>query len=170
MSAADKKDTAGKRGRPWKFQDVAAGGVLIVIGVFVAVNGPSYSVGSLVHMGPGFMPTMLGILMILLGLTIFVSGLKELRHATHVANIMPELPEWRGWGCILASPLVFIFFGSYFGMAPAVFSCVFVAALGDRQATIKTSALLAAGMTIFGVVLFSFLLDVAMPIFQWRGF
>ncbi len=75
--------------------------------------------------------------------------------------------EWRGWGCILAGPVMFIIFGEFFGMVAATFSCVFVSALGDRHATLKSSAILAAGITVIGAVLFSYVLKVPFPLFRW---
>jgi hypothetical protein len=33
-------------------------------------------------------------------------------------NILPPHPEWLGWACILAGPLCFILFGSFFGLIP----------------------------------------------------
>ncbi len=48
-------------------------------------------------------------------------------------------------------------------MIPAVFACVFVCALGDNTATYKSSAILAAGVTVFGVVLFHYLLSIPFP-------
>jgi len=43
---------------------------------------------------------------------------------------------------------------------PCVFACVFVCALGDRTGTYKSSAVLAAGVTVFGVLLFHYLLSI----------
>jgi len=84
-------------------------------------------------------------------------------------DILPAHPEWLGWACILAGPLCFILFGSFFGLIPAIFACVFVSALGDRNATVRSAATLAAVVTIFGVGLFSYLLQVPMPLLTWRG-
>jgi hypothetical protein len=53
-------------------------------------------------------------------------------------------------------------------MIPAVFACVFVCALGDKTATYKSSLILAAGVTVFGVVLFHYLLSIPFPLL--RGF
>jgi hypothetical protein len=60
-------------------------------------------------------------------------------------------------------------FGSYFGLMPGIFACVFVSSLGDREATLKGSLILATVVTIFGVGLFSYLLQVPMPLLAWRG-
>jgi hypothetical protein len=65
--------------------------------------------------------------------------------------------------------VLFIFFGRYFGMAPGTFACVFIAALGDKNATLRGSIVLSALVTVFGVGLFSYFLQVPMPIFTWRG-
>ena len=48
-------------------RDFCAGGLMILFGLVAAVNGPNYHVGTLMHMGPGFMPTALGVILILLG-------------------------------------------------------------------------------------------------------
>ena len=148
-------------------RDFYAGGLMILFGLVMALKGPSYRLGTLMHMGPGFMPTALGIILICLGVIIAGSaaGLPE----GEGEGILPEHPEWWGWACILAGPLCFILFGSYGGMIPAVFSCVFVSALGDRTATLKSAAILAAVVTVFGVGLFSYILQIPMPILEWRG-
>jgi hypothetical protein len=116
-------------------------------------------------MGPGMFPLMLGILMAFIGVLIFVSGVATPLDAGE--RILPESMEWRGWICILAGPLMFILFGEYFGMVAGTFMCVFVSALGDRTATLKSSAILAASITIFGSILFSYVLKVPFPLFRW---
>ena len=116
------------------------------------------------HMGPGFFPTVLGVILMLLGVLIAGSAVATLD--TGPERILPEHPEWWGWFCILAGPVLFIILGEYGGMAPATFGCVFVAALGDRTATLKSSFLLALGITIFGCLLFSYVLHVPFPIIR----
>jgi putative tricarboxylic transport membrane protein len=140
---------------------------MILFGLIMALKGPTYQLGTLMHMGPGFLPTVLGVILILLGIAIAGTALTAAEGEDE--DILPEKPEWLAWGCILASPLVFMLFGTYGGMAPGTFACVFVAAMGDREATVKNSAILAAVITIFGVGLFSYILQVPMPVFTWRG-
>ena len=82
-------------------------------------------------------------------------------------TILPEQREWRGWACILAGPVLFIVLGQYLGMAAGTFGCVFVSALGDRTATVKSSAILAVIVTVFGCLLFAYVLKLAFPIFKW---
>ena len=148
-------------------RDFYAGGLIIFFGLVMALKGPTYNLGTLMHMGPGFLPTALGV--ILTGLGIAIAGTAIGVPEGEDEDIMPAHPEWWGWACILAGPLSFILFGSYFGFIPGTFACVFVSALGDRTATLKSSALLATFVTIFGVGLFSYLLQIPMPLLTWRG-
>ena len=70
------------------------------------------------HMGPGFLPTALGVLLVLLGIAIAAAGLVPSDGSDQDQSILPEHPQWWGWFCILMSPVLFIVFGRYFGMAP----------------------------------------------------
>ena len=148
-------------------RDFYAGVLMVLFGLVAAVKGPTYRTGTLMHMGPGFMPTVLGVVLILLGLLIAATAA-----ATPPGDdetILPAHPQWWGWFCILAGPVLFMICGSYGGLIPAVFACVFVSALGDRTATWKSALVLAAIVTVFGVTLFSYLLQVPMPVLEWRG-
>jgi len=140
---------------------------MILFGLVMALKGPSYRVGTLMHMGPGFMPTALGVILICLGL--FIAGSAVGLEEGEDEDIMPEHPQWLGWACILAGPICFIIFGSYGGLIPGTFACVFVSALGDRASTLKSAFILATVITAFGVGLFSYILQVPMPVLEWRG-
>ena len=148
-------------------RDFYAGALVIFFGLVMALKGPGYNLGTLMHMGPGFLPTALGIILIGLGIAIAATAIGVPEGEDE--DILPENPEWWGWACILAGPICFIIFGSLFGMIPGIFMCVLVAAFGDRTATLKSSVLLAAFVTAFGVGLFSYLLQIPMPLLAWRG-
>lgn len=148
-------------------RDFCAGGLMILFGLVAAVNGPNYRVGTLMHMGPGFMPTVLGIILVMLG--ILIAGTAAVGETTEDGNLLPEHPQWLAWLCILAGPFLFIVFGGIGGMAPATFACVFVSALGDRDATWKSAFILAALVTVFGTVLFHTLLQIPMPVLEWKS-
>jgi Tripartite tricarboxylate transporter TctB family len=148
-------------------RDFYAGGLMVLIGLVMALKGPGYRLGTLMHMGPGFMPTALGVILVLLGLVIAAAAIATPDGGDE--RILPEHPEWLGWGCILAGPLLFIICGSYGGLVPATFACVFVSALGDRTSTWIGALGLATVVTAFGVTLFSYVLKVPMPILEWRG-
>jgi hypothetical protein len=144
-------------------RDFYAGGLMVLLGCGVIVQTRSYNAGTLMHMGPGFFPLILGVTLTLLGLLIL--GTAVVSGGGH-ERILPEQPEWWAWFCILSSPVLFIFCGLHGGMAPATFACVFVAALGDRTATFKGSFLLALGVTTVGVLLFAYVLKIPFQVFK----
>jgi uncharacterized membrane protein YhdT len=145
-------------------RDYYAGGLMVVIGVGAAVIGTGYKFGSLARMGPGFMPVMLGIVLAFLG--VLIAGTALMSTEPDDSKFLPDNPQWFGWLCILGGPVLFIVLGQYAGMIPAVFACVFVCALGDKTASYKSSAILAAGVTVFGVVLFHYLLSIPFPLLR----
>jgi len=145
-------------------RDYYAGALMLLLGVGAAVTGSGYKFGSLARMGPGFMPVMLGVLLAFLGLLIAGTALGS--SEPDDKKFLPANPQWFGWFCILAGPVLFIIFGHYGGMIPAVFACVFVCALGDKTATYKSSLVLASGVTLFGVLLFHYLLNIPFPLLR----
>jgi putative Ca2+/H+ antiporter (TMEM165/GDT1 family) len=148
-----------------KKRDFYAGGLMTLFGAAVTLDSMTYTLGTLTHMGPGMFPLMLGVTLTFVG--VLILGTALFTPLSDNENILPRQREWRGWGCILAGPILFIILGEYFGLVPATFACVFVSALGDRTATLKGSAYLAAGITFFGVLLFIYVLKIPFPMFRF---
>jgi hypothetical protein len=146
-------------------KDYYAGGLMALVGIGAVLEARHYSTGTLFHMGPGFFPIILGVVMTLLGL--LIAAVAASSQATADDQLTMPRAEWRAWFCILAGPLLFIILGNYGGLIPATFACVFVSALGDKDSTLKGSLLLAIGVTAFGVLLFSYILQVSMPMWRW---
>ena len=146
-------------------RDFYAGGLMVLLGAAVTLDSLTYTLGSLMHMGPGMFPFILGVVLTFIGILIF--GTAMVTPLGEDEAILPKNKEWRGWGCILAGPILFIIMGHYFGMAPGTFACVFVSALGDRESTLKSSAILAACITVPGCFLFSYVLMLPFPLFRW---
>ena len=148
-------------------KDYYAGALMTLIGVGSVLEARHYNTGTLFHMGPGFFPIILGVIMTCLGLLIAAVAASS-SSAEDDQLVMPN-PEWRAWACILAGPILFIFLGNWGGLIPATFACVFVSAMGDRESTWLNSLLLAVGVTAVGVALFSYLLQVSLPMWRWGG-
>lgn len=134
----------------------------MLLGAGAAVLGSRYQVGSLTHMGPGFFPTALGILLAFIG--VLIAGTASHGSSSGAPNATTR-PDWRGWLCIVSGAGLFIGLAAYAGLAPATLACVFVAALGDRGNSWKNALFLAIGVTVFGTLLFSYVLHIQIPIF-----
>lgn len=148
-------------------RDYYAGGLMTLLGVGAILEARHYNLGTLFHMGPGFFPIILGVTLTGIGIVIALAAASASAGPDDLLHL-PN-PQWRAWGCILAGPVLFIVLGNYGGLVPATFACVFVSALGDRESTLKSSFVLAAGITFFGVLLFSYLLQVSLPMWRWGG-
>jgi len=148
-------------------RDYYAGALMVFVGVFAGYVATTYDLGSLREMGPGFFPLILSVLIAGLGVGIAATGGRSQGEAygpmAHGHRVGVDL---RGWAAIFAGVVAFIALGQYAGMAPATFACVFLSAIGDRQNTWKSAAVLALGITIVAVVVLAFGLRVQMPIIK----
>jgi Tripartite tricarboxylate transporter TctB family len=145
--------------------------LLLALGAAVLALGLGYKMGNLNRMGAGFIPVVLGALMMLVGIAIGVTAAKPGEremvnplpgHGTHAGG-----PEWRGWLCILGGVLAFVVLGEHGGLLPATFASVFVSAMGDRNGTVKGSVILASILTLFCLIVFHYGLSLQLPLFQW---
>ena len=139
-------------------RDYYAGALMALIGAGAAVEGSSYGVGTLTAMGSGFFPVVLGVGLVGLGVALAALAAPPGQEAVQAA------PDWRAAAGIGAAVALFILLARAAGLAPATFACVFVGAMGSRETTWREAVLLATGVTVFGVLLFSFGLKVQFPI------
>ena len=152
------------------WRDIYGGAIFMALGLGAAVVGQTYDIGSLTHMGAGFFPVLLGGCMALLGAYLCFEGWASRDIPANVAadEIGKAVPphDWRGTTAIFLGIVAFIVIGSAFGLAPAAFACVFIAAIGDRSTTLKSAAILAFTATVLAVGFFSFVLHVQFPVFR----
>jgi hypothetical protein len=151
-------------------RDYYAGALIALIGAGAAFEGSQYGIGSLAEMESGFFPTVLGVGMVLVGAAIAISGSGTEGPATtgleapHHAE--PTSTDWRGWIAIIAGVCLFMLFSEYLGLLPAIFACVFVSAIGSRTTSWKEAVVLSSGVTVFGIALFAYGLQVQIPILR----
>lgn len=148
------------------WRDVYGGILLVLIGIGTIVEGSSHSMGSLTRMGAGYFPVILGVVLTATGGAIALfslakgGGSTELEPGEHF-----HLPDVRGFIAIISGIVAFIALATWWGFAPATFALVFISALGDREATLKSSVALAGVMTAILIGLFWYALRL--PIRLW---
>ncbi len=149
-------------------RDRYAGGLLVILGLGTNAEAIRYGVGTLAAIGPGFFPLVMGVILVVCGLTIAVSADSAEDHGEHGHDrIDLSRPEWRGWLCIIGGMIGFIGLAKTAGLFPATFTCVFVSALGDCETKLRGAAALALGIAVFGCLLFYYGLHIQLPPFAW---
>ena len=147
-------------------KDYYGGALMMFIGLWAAIQGRTYAIGTLSRMGPGFFPTALGVILTLLGLAIALSARRAPKEAPE-EEVLP--PEWRGWICIIGSVVAFIVLARWGGFVPATFAITFISAMGDRENTVKGAFVLSAAMVVICVVVFWWALKLPFDLFTWGG-
>jgi putative tricarboxylic transport membrane protein len=152
-------------------RDFYAGGLMVLIGLFAASVSPGYGLGTLMRVGSGFFPMMLGAALAIVGVLIIAAGAfpktRSEEEEEDILSALPETMDWRGWGCVLGGPIMFVILGNHFGLIPAAFGCVVVSALGDRRSTLKEALILGICVSLLGGFLFTYLMQMSFPLLTW---
>lgn len=147
----------------------AGAGLIVLFGSAIAYAGHGYGVGTLEHMGSGFVPLAIGAALVVVGLLLGLAALLSPNDADgspHMQHMnLSGLPDLRGGVCIVAGVMAFVVLGEHAGLVPATFASVFIAALGDRKNSVRDAALLAGVMVALALIVFSWALKVQMPAF-----
>ena len=141
-------------------RDVLAGLLFGAIGVMTYIGAEDYPMGFVERMGPGYFPTMLGVILTLFGICIFARGL---------LSGTPVQGEW-GWKPLTLITLSILLFGllmERFGLVPAIVAVFFVSALAGHEFHFTETLLLTLVMGAFAVGVFFYGLKLPYPLFGW---
>ena len=141
-------------------QDLGAAFVFIVIGLAGLYAGKDLTFGTASHMGPGFFPTWLNFLIIAIGVG---TGIKA------VAIQGPPIARFqlRPILFIVAAIVAFGFLINAVGLALSAVLMTIFAAYARRGVKVPETVLLAAGLALFSVIVFVYVLGQAVP--AWWG-
>ena len=139
--------------------ELGAGAVVFAIGAFMAWEGFTYSVGNLRHLGPGYFPLSVGVILMLLAAAILL----EVRFADTSA---PDLPI-RPLAAITLGLVSFAALIDTMGLIPATFVLILLAAFGDRAMTARRALAVAAAVSALGYLIFIFGFRLPINPFWW---
>lgn len=135
----------------------------MVFGASAVLLARDYPFGSTFKMGPGYFPTVLGVLLVLVGLVVTLRGL--LQPGTAVGAF-----AWRQILLVLAATLSFGLLLRGAGLIVAVLILVMVGTYASRFFHWGAAVALAAGMAAFCVLVFVKALGMPMPMLgPWFG-
>lgn len=138
-------------------KDFWAGAMLVGTGVASVVIARDYPFGSSFRMGPGYFPSVLGVVLTLFGLVLLVRGL---RNNEQIIG---------GWSlrALIVLPASFMLFGllmEYAGFIPAFAVLIFGSAAGGSEFKFGEVALLTVVLTVLSVGIFVWGLGLPYPL------
>lgn len=142
-----------------KNKDFCGGLMLMGIGAGAVIIARDYHFGSVLHMGPGFFPTILGGILFLFGLSIMIKGL--LKGEKIKSNFSLR--------AFILLPLSIVLFGliiDYLGLIPALIVLIFGSALAGREFKAAQVGLLTAILTTLSIALFIWGLGLPFPLIK----
>jgi hypothetical protein len=146
-------------------RDALAGLIFILIGASFALSTRSIEIGTAFRMGPGYFPLLLSGLLILIGWVIALSAI-----ANGTNESLGPVP-WRGLVLVLAAPVVFGLTVRRLGLVPAIAITSVLAVYASRRAGTRLAAVMAAGLTLFCLAVFTYGLRLPLPLFgPWLRF
>ena len=149
-------------------KDYYGGALMVLIGASACYASKSYNIGTLAHMGPGYFPFAIGIILAFVGILMVLTAKKKPAGGdAALVGHNHDIPDFRGAACIILGTVAFYFLGEYCGLLPATFAIVFISALGDRSNSVLQAFVLAMCMMIVAVVIFWWALQVQMPLIKW---
>jgi hypothetical protein len=145
-------------------KDFWTGIIFLFFGIAAVVIGQDYPMGRAGKMGPAYFPTILGSLLILVGLIAVARSF--VRHGEAIGKFyIKELV------LILAAVILFGILMRGAGLVPATIVLIVLSAYASPQFRWGESLLLAAGLAVFSVLIFAKLLGLPMAAFgPWFGF
>ncbi len=143
-------------------QRFVAGVVLICLCVFVLWAVSSLSMGTVKFMGPALFPRVLAVMVGVSGVALIVLSLLRDGDA---------LQKWSYRGPILVTVAIILFAVTVreFGLAVASFLALFVSGFATPDARPRETLIFAVALTIACVIVFRYLLDMAVPVLVIPG-
>lgn len=125
----------------------------IGLGLFFAYQSLGIDLGTAFRMGPGYFPLILALILIVLGVIVLIDAIRiESEPIGHIA--------WRGIFFILPAPIFFGLTVRGLGFVPSIFLTGLIAGFASQKMKPSVALLLAAGLTLFAVIVFSYALGL----------
>lgn len=145
-------------------RDAATGAIFFAIGAAFALATRELELGSAFRMGPAYFPLLLSGALMLLGAVIIAGSF------TGPGEPLGKIP-WRGLVLVLLAPVVFGLTVRKLGLVPAILLTLLIAVYASRRTTIMLALMMAAGLTLFCLAVFSYGLRLPLPLFgPWLRF
>jgi hypothetical protein len=138
--------------------DLAAGAMFVAFGSFFAMEALRYEFGTPFRMGPGFMPVVLGGILVALGIAVAAQGLRK-----GGDTAAPPWP-WRGFVLVLGTILFFAATVRGLGFLPTVSVATFAVAMSSTRNSVLSALVIAIGLCVLCYLIFVVGLGMIIPL------
>jgi hypothetical protein len=139
-------------------KDLLSGLFFLVVGVFLVIESLFYPIGTLLRMGPGYFPLLVGALMALIGLGLLLQAYLRAGEKVPRPAVKPLL-------LVSASLFVFAISLDRLGLVISTVLLIVLSRFASPHGTVKGTIALAAVMVVVAIVIFHTSLDL--PIKIW---
>lgn len=143
--------------------DLWSGVMFITFGVLFIVFSKQYQMGTAAKMGPGYFPTMVGILLTLLGVAIGATAFMKNNRESRVAPF-----GMRENGLVLLSVILFAASLPVLGIVISLVMLIFVSALASHEFSVRDTILATIFLLILSYLVFVKGLELQFPV--WPKF
>lgn len=138
-------------------QDIAGGLIILVIAGAFFYLGLDLRYGEASSMGPGYLPRILSIILLVLGSAILVRGLLK-------AAPPADWPSWRATFVVVLCPIIFGILVPLVGLALSVVIVALIARTAQREAWSWSTFVTPVLLSVFCCIIFVNLLKLPLPI------
>lgn len=134
--------------------DASAGILFIFFGLFFGLQSAGLELGTAFRMGPGYFPLVLSVVLTGFGVLIVLNAIKAAGDSDMGGF------AWRGLVFILPAPVFFGLTVRGLGFVPAIFVTTVIAGMASLKMKFHWAVLLAAAVTVFSTLVFSYALGL----------
>ena len=138
--------------------DLAAGAMFVAFGAYFALEATRYEFGTPFRMGPGFMPIVLGAVLIALGMAVAAKGFGKPDE-----EAAPPWP-WRGLVLVLGTIIFFAATIRGLGFVPVVLISGFATALSSSRNNLVQALIISVGLCLLCYLIFVVGLGMLVPL------
>ena len=144
-------------------KDLWSGVIFVALGCAAVILGRGNPMGTAMRMGPAYFPTMLGLLLALIGLTVVVRAI--IKPGPSISRISFGKPA-----LVLAATVLFGLLLNSLGLAGALILLVVLCAFASERFRWPVALALAVGLAIGSSIIFVYLLALPIPLLgTWFG-
>jgi hypothetical protein len=140
-------------------KDFWSGVMFAAFGLFFMVVSQRYDLGTAARMGPAFFPTMLGGLLLLLGI---VTALKALATKSTAGRV--DRFHFKPLLLVLGAVVAFGLLLRPGGLLVALAALVFISSLGSDEFKLRDVLLLTIGLAVLVLIVFIYALEMTVPV------